>query len=185
MEKLRRVPGEPGIWIIIFADLMVFAMLFGNYAWSRTHITDGQLSIPSAANQGLGVFNTIVLLTSSWFVALAITAARVRQCATARRWLLAALACAAVFVAVKAIEYAEMIGAGHLPASGTYYTYYFSLTGLHLVHVLIGSGVLFWMRARVATVESDHDIHALESGASFWHMVDVLWIFIFPLIYFM
>jgi nitric oxide reductase NorE protein len=186
MEKLlRRVPGEPGIWIIIFADLIVFSMLFGNYAWNRTHAADGHVGALSAADQGLGALNTTVLLTSSWFVVMAMMAARAGQRAPARRWLLAALGCAAIFVVVKAIEYTAKINAGHVPASGTYYTYYFTLTGLHLGHVLIGSGVLFWMRARVATMQSDHDTHALESGASFWHMVDLLWILIFPLIYFM
>jgi nitric oxide reductase NorE protein len=185
MEKQRRIPGEAGVWIIIFADLMVFSILFGNYAWARTQTADGHVSGLSTVDQGLGAFNTVLLLTSSWFVAVAMVAARANQRASARRWLLAASGCAAMFVAVKAIEYALKISAGHLPASGTYYTYYFTLTGLHLVHVLIGSGVLFWMRARVTSVESDHDLHALECGASFWHMVDLLWILIFPLIYYL
>jgi nitric oxide reductase NorE protein len=113
------------------------------------------------------------------------TAARDNREAAARRFILGALALAAVFVAIKVFEYAEKFAVGITPATSIYFTYFFTLTGLHLFHLLVGMGVLLWMRARMLNSSSARHIQHLESGATFWHMVDLLWIVIFPLLYLM
>jgi nitric oxide reductase NorE protein len=185
MQRAKHVPGEVGIWVLVFIDLTVFGALFVNYTWTRSQPATGSSMGLTGFDRDLGCLNTLVLLSSSWFVAMAMTAARGKREATGRRFILGALAMGAVFVAIKAYEYGEKFVVGITPATNAYFTYFFTLTGLHLFHLLVGMCVLLWMRARMAHISSNRDIQHLESGATFWHLVDLLWIVIFPLIYFL
>jgi nitric oxide reductase NorE protein len=179
----RHIPGEAGLWILIFGDMTVFAILFCVYLTERGK----QLGIFDHAqdtlNRNLGALNTLLLLSSSLLVVLATRAIK-----TARRsaplLLAGAIACGLGFVAVKAIEYHEKIAAGITPDVNTFYMYYFVLTGLHLAHVLLGLVVLavLFTLSRKAEL-SEGQLRFFEGGACFWHMVDLLWIVIFPLLY--
>jgi nitric oxide reductase NorE protein len=180
----RHMPGEEGIWIFIFGDMMVFSLFFVTYLYYR-----GQNPALFAAsqlhlNQSFGVINTFFMLTSSWFVATAVQAARNRPSSKTPWCFLLAFLCGLGFAVVKYFEYGEKIRAGITPNTNDYFMYYYIFTGIHLLHVIIGMGVLLFL-ARISRVASfnDRTIRNLESGGSFWHVVDLLWIVLFALFY--
>lgn len=186
------LPGEPGVWVFIVGDMLMFALFFGVFVHYRAQ--DPTLYIQSQAtlNQGFGAINTMLLLTSSWFVVDAVRDARSRRTGRAGTRIILAFLCGAGFIAVKFFEYREKISAGITLTSNDFFMYYYMLTGIHLLHVVIGMGVLIflWRLLRQSalhrsTVSHESVISHLESGASFWHLVDMLWIFLFALLYLM
>jgi nitric oxide reductase NorE protein len=181
-----RIPGEVGVWCLIFGDLLVFSVIFAVFMHSRA--ADSGLFNDSQANlhRAFGGLNTVILLTSSLVVVLAVTAIRLNKRQTARKLLYAAVACAGVFLANKAIEWTMLLIDGHGPPANSYYMYFFVLTGLHAVHVVLGVVVLLVLVAftrKDALTKNQYSF--VESGACFWHFVDVLWLIIFPLLYLM
>jgi len=179
-----RIPGEPGVWVFVFGDLMMFSLLFGVFLYYRGQDVELFARSQVHLNQVLGVVNTFLLLSSSWFVALAVEAARRNLGRVTPVLLLLALACGAGFGVVKFLEYSDKVRAGITLTTNDFYMYYFVLTGIHFMHVLLGMGVLAAL-ARY-TWDGRYDartIRNLESGASFWHLVDLLWIVLFALLY--
>jgi nitric oxide reductase NorE protein len=125
-----------------------------------------------------------VLLLGSYLVVLALRAHRLGRLVRCKRLLGGAVACGAAFAALKAVEYSFEISDGHTPGENAFFLFYFTLTGIHLVHVLIGTALLFgWFRAARRGREWKRDRAFAESAAVYWHMVDLLWILIFTLIY--
>jgi nitric oxide reductase NorE protein len=178
------VPGEIGVWLFVLGDMTVFAALLAMLMWQRR--SDPTLVAASAAHliPDLGFLNTLVLLLSSYLVVHAIHAHRRDAHRAAGRFVVAAMGCAAVFATLKAVEYAHEIGAGFTPTSNVFFNYYFALTGLHLLHVLIGSALLtwWWIKTKRQETWSSSQL-AVEGIAVYWHMVDLLWIAIFTLVY--
>lgn len=178
-----RIPGESGIWVVVLGDLFVFALLFGTVGYDR--MGDPALFHAGAAqmNRVLGLVNTLALLTSSLCVARAIEAVRARHPDAARRWIAGAGALGVLFVAIKAGEYHEKAAAGFWPDTDIFFTLYYVLTGMHLVHVLVGLVALALMYRGVARARTAAEIQLIECGAVFWHLVDVLWVFLFAIFY--
>lgn len=180
----RRLPAEEGVWVLIFGDMTVFAVLFGAYLYySGTQpgvVEESRMQL----NQTFGIVNTLVLLTSSLLVVTAVRAVRRGGGLLARRLVYGAVACGAVFVLNKVIEYSQKISHGLVPTTNQFFTYFYVLTGLHLLHVLIGIALLVFMirLTRHPDLTSRQNGY-LEGCACFWHMVDLLWIVIFPLLY--
>ncbi|WP_428381786.1 cytochrome c oxidase subunit 3 family protein [Nevskia ramosa] len=178
------IPGEAGIWLLIAGDLLMFSVLFVIFLVCRA----GDLTVFQAGharlNQTWGLVNTILMLSSSWLVATAIQAAR-RQM---RRVVVAcfglALLCGLGFIVVKVFEYSEKIRADLTLTTNDFFMLYFSYTGIHLIHVVIGMGVLttLMLYSRSGNFVPGK-LRNLESGASFWHLVDLLWIVLFALLY--
>ena len=185
-EQTRRLPGVEGVWVFIGADMMFFSLLFMSFAFGRMDAPAiyeaGRLTL----DPDFGGINTLILLTSSWFVVLAVDAAKHDRLDQIPRWLMAALLCGILFGVSKAFEYGAKIQAGLTPATNDFYMYYFVLTGFHLVHVIAGSIMLlvFWNMARQQKFGSTR-LEVIECGATYWHMVDLLWIVLFPLLYLM
>lgn len=182
----RRVPGEPGVWILLFGDLGVFTMLFAVYLSNRGAEPELFAESQATLNRALGATNTLVLLTSSLFVVSAVRA--VRQDTSRRyapRLIAAAIFCGLCFVAIKAFEYHDKLSHGLYPSTNKFFMYYFVLTGVHLAHVIVGIIVLsvLYTLATKAVFTPTH-LAYIESGACFWHVVDLLWIVIFPLVFF-
>ena len=181
-----RLRGDLGVWLVILLELLTFAILFVAYAFAR----NGELEVfqdsQKTLNLHAGALNTVLLITGSWCVACAVRAVQRDACALGARWLLASLACGAGFVVVKLSEYAEKLQTGVDLSSNTFYMFYIFLTGFHFLHVVVGmlALVYLWFKTRRGAYGS-HDSHALETGAAFWHMVDLLWIVLFPLVYVM
>lgn len=197
-QSEEHLPGEVGIWVFILGDMLVFALFFIVFTYYRGLNTELYLQSQAALNQNYGALNTLLLLLSSWFVVVAVGDVRssvgnaaansgLVQNPSSRAPLLLSLAflCGCGFATVKIIEYSEKFSAGISITSNEFFMYYYIFTGLHFLHVLIGLGVLvfLWRKARVGVQKKD--LILMESGATFWHMVDLLWIVLFPLIYLM
>jgi nitric oxide reductase NorE protein len=179
------VPGEPGIWILLFGDLCVFAVLFAVFLYHRGGQPELFATAQDQLNRTFGATNTLILLSSSLLLVYATRAIRSATLRPMARWLtLGAMALGACFVVIKVFEYSEKVKAGLTPSTNEFFTYYFVLTGLHLGHLLIGLGVLtiLWRLAHQAEPSETH-LKFFEGGACFWHMVDLLWIVIFPLVF--
>ena len=137
-------------------------------------------------NRDLGALNTFLLITGSWFVVRAVQAAHRDDLPAVPRNILLGFLCGGGFLVVKVIEYAAKFGAGITMSTNTFYLFYISLTFFHFRHVILGMVILavIWTQARKGAYTSQ-DAHGLESGAAYWHMVDLLWIILFPLVYVM
>lgn len=178
----RRLPGEPGIWVFVLIDLCFFGLLFISYAYERAGQAEVFRDAQAVLNAHRGLLNTLILLSSSWFVALAVQAARNRGRFLA--WLSLAAGCGAAFVAVKLSEFHDLIGAGASMLSNDFFMFYFVISSIHLLHVLAGIVVLAVMmrQANSGAIQAGC-LKGLESAATYWHMVDLLWVMIFPLLY--
>jgi nitric oxide reductase NorE protein len=189
VERLRPdaagvVPGEIGLWVFVLGDMSVFGLFFVVFMFEGRRNADLFAAGAASLVQGMGFTNTLVLLASSWLVVLALHAHRAERQATALRLLAGALGCALVFVIVKAFEYAHELGIGHRPSSDLFFTFYFVLTAIHLVHVLVGSGLLAgWVAKARARRPWESSRRYVECAAVYWHMVDLLWVVIFTLVY--
>ncbi|GAC1619821.1 MAG: cytochrome c oxidase subunit 3 family protein [Nevskia sp.] len=179
-----RLPGDPDIWFLIVAELLTFGMFFVAYAGYRALEVDLFNTSQLRLDRTLGVINTLFLLTSSWAVVSAVRAARRDRIAEVPRYLLVAIALGLGFIVVKAFEYAAKFEAGISIATDTFFMFYFCLTIIHLLHVIGGTAILtvMWAKARKGGYHAG-STRGLETGASYWHMVDLLWIFLFPLLY--
>ena len=184
--ELPRLSGDLGVWLIILLELLTFAILFIAFAFARL----GELEVFHAAQRTLdlhlGAVNTVLLITGSWCVASAVRAVRRDASKQGARWMVAALVCGGGFLLLKMTEYADKLALGIDLSSNTFYMFYFILTGFHFLHVVVGVLALgyLWFKTQRGDYGS-HDCHALETGGAFWHMVDLLWIVLFPLVYVM
>jgi nitric oxide reductase NorE protein len=182
----RRLPGNLIIWAFILAEMLIFAVLFASYAFDRAKNVEMFNFCQQSLDRNAGAINTLLLVTASWFVVLAVQAAHRDDSRTASRNIALGFLCGAGFLAIKVFEYAAKFGAGIFFSSNTFYKFYFGLTFFHFMHVILGMVVLaiLWMKTRQGAYSS-RDAHGLESGAVYWHMVDLLWIVLFPLVYVM
>lgn len=183
-KENKRMPGEDGVWIIIFGDMMVFALFFATYLYYRSLNVDLYTTSQAVLNKSYGLINTLILLTSSWFVVWAVACFKNGDARGASRRLLAAIAFGLAFWGVKIIEYSEKISAGYTLTKNEFFGFYYMFTGIHLVHVTVGIAALFYavkMTQRSGDVQKD--TNTLVSIGVFWHMVDLLWIILFALLY--
>src|ERR1700736_5122101 len=180
----RRLPGGEGVGGFLMAAMPVFAVLFGSFMVGRHHNPALFEASRHALNPNFGGVNTLILLTSSWFAALALDAVRKSRFGLAQRFLGGAFLCGLAFMVSKAIEYTEKLNAGISLLTNDFFMYYFTLTGIHLFHVIAGSIVLLvlWFKARSQSFDPQRPV-VLECGAIYWHMVDLIWIILFPLLY--
>jgi nitric oxide reductase NorE protein len=175
-----------GIWVFIGADSVIFAILFLTFMQDRLKNPALFEASRHTLNMNLGGIDTMILLTSSWSVALAIQALKRDLIERVPRYLLGGVLTGLMFVVSKSIEYFQKFAHGLTPGTNPFYMWYFTLTGIHLAHVLLGTSLLtfLWVRSRSGAFSSSHRA-VPESVASFWHLVDLLWIVLFPLLYLM
>jgi len=182
-EKLP-LPGDFAIWIFILAELAVFGLLFATYSIVRMNNLEMFAEGHAHLNRVAGLINTIALITSSYFVVLAVNAIKIGNSKHCCRWLLAALATGGIYVGVKGWEYSETIAAGYDLSTNSFYMFYYFLTFFHFAHVLLGMvilGTVAWNAHKRRYSIEDH--YGVETGASYWHMIDLVWIVLFPLVY--
>jgi nitric oxide reductase NorE protein len=185
-QQQNSLPGDLAIWIFIYAELLVFGVFFIGYAFARAYHIDlfnsGQLTL----NKEYGALNTIVLISGSYFVVRAVAAIRQNHVDTCVRWLYAAIISGVVFVVIKILEYRDKIKAGYDLDTDLFFMFYYTLTGFHFMHVILGMVILTFIlfKARAGGY-SDAEHAGVESGASYWHMVDLVWVILFPLLYVM
>jgi nitric oxide reductase NorE protein len=184
VSATRHLPGEPGVWVLIFGDLVLFGAMFAAFMYQRSLAPEMFDESRYTLSIGIGLTNTLILLTSSLFVVTAMRAIRLSRPKVARAMFAGALASGLAFVGLKVVEYSTKVSEGHVPTENSFYQYYFILTGVHLFHVLIGIGVLVLLI--VLARHSEHGsarMALIEGGGCFWHLVDSLWIVLFPLLY--
>ncbi|MCX4657228.1 cytochrome c oxidase subunit 3 [Streptomyces microflavus] len=186
VQPARRIPGELGMWVFFFTDLMMFSAYFGAFMYERGNnlqeFSDGR----SAMRTDFGLANTFLLLTASLLIALAVSAVRDSAVRPARGLLLGAGACGVAFVVNKGFEWSAEAAAGHTPQSSIFFQMYYVLTGIHLLHVVIAMVVIVLMWRLLRCVEGEpgsQQVQFLENGATFWHLTDALWIVLFTLFY--
>lgn len=180
------MPGEAGIWAFIVGDLLIFSLLFATFLFYRSEDVAVFTESQAALDERLGVLNTVLMLTSSLFVAMAVAAVRERRKALPSLLLLGAFACGAGFGVVKVFEYGAKIRHGITVETNDFFMFYFVMTGIHMLHVVIGMGVLLFLASYCKArggVYGDADVRNIESGSCFWHVVDLLWIVLFALLY--
>jgi nitric oxide reductase NorE protein len=167
---VRRIPGETGTWVFLFGDMLVFGAFFATFMVERAKAPEVFDVSRKTLHLGVGL------------VALGALRSGARK--IARSALLAALACGAIFIGLKVFEYHSLVTAGHGLGANHFYLYYFILTGVHLFHVCVGMAVLTVLLAATRPPElSATRLAVVEGGACFWHLVDLLWIVLFPLLY--
>jgi nitric oxide reductase NorE protein len=178
------VPGDGHMWVMVLGDLVIFGAYFVIFMVYRTMHPQQFLESQQHLDLDVGVLNTLVLLTSSWFIARSVQAARAGDRRQALRLTYFGGGCGVGFIAVKAYEWSSEIAAGHTITSNEFFTFYFMLTGVHLFHVALGLVIL---GVSVADLRSPRRRRTsmVESGATYWHMVDLLWIVLFALLYVM
>jgi nitric oxide reductase NorE protein len=181
-NKPGAFPGEPGLWLFLFADMMLFACLFGVVVYIRDDQPEVYAPSQAALSQTLGLVNTLLLLTGSLFVALGVSATRT-GIGRADRMFAGGIATAVAFLGVKVIEWGHSIADGHTASTNDFFSAYYMLTGIHLAHVTIGLGVLIAMYRNVRSPNVRQNL--VEGGACYWHLVDLLWVMLFPLVYLM
>jgi nitric oxide reductase NorE protein len=176
------VAGGMNMWLFVVGELAIFAFYFFVFMMYRTHDTESFVASQHHLNLAVGTFNTVVLLTSSYFVALAVQAGRAGSVERARRLLRWTIVLAIAFTAIKLGEWAYEVGHGYTFVSDDFFMFYFGFTGVHLFHVLLGVGVLSLVLRELGPDGSQRQF-VVESGATYWHMVDVVWIVLFALLY--
>ncbi|MDM8546127.1 cytochrome c oxidase subunit 3 family protein [Candidatus Venteria ishoeyi] len=186
-EKPQKIlPGDLAIWIFICAELLVFGVFFLAYAFART----GDIALFNASQstliRELGAINTLVLITSSYFVVRAVTAIRENNSKSCAHWLIATLLMGGTFLIIKIYEFHEKFSHGISLTTNTFYMFYLSMTFFHFMHVILGMVILAAVLLKTRRGGYSAQSHTgVETGASYWHMVDLVWIVLFPLIYIM
>jgi nitric oxide reductase NorE protein len=173
---LDSLPGDLMMWVLIVSELLVFGA--GLAAFLAVRLTDpaGFAEAQSHLHRAAAGVNTVVLVTSGWLAALAVRAAEAGRVLRVRALLAAAAALGLVFLTLKSTEYADIWGAGIGFDTHPFFTFHMLLTGFHATHVAAGMILL-------AIVAVPATPRATEAGAAFWHMVDLVWVLLFPVIY--
>jgi nitric oxide reductase NorE protein len=178
----KHVPGQPDMWVFVFFESLVFTSYFCVYLFFRTQHERAFLQSQSHLLPWLGVLDTVVLLTSSWSVARSVQHARAGRYDAARRDALLTAGLGVVFLVLKIVEWVRLIHAGHTFTSSEFFQYYFFLTAIHCVHLLIGFVVLGVLVYQLSD-QGLRSQESVETCATYWHTVDFFWVLIFALLY--
>ena len=182
----RLPPGDLAIWIFILAELIVFAVFFSAYAFTRMNNVELFNEYQLTLDRRAALANTLALLTSSYFVVRAVAAIRQGDGVGCSRWLWGAIAMGGLFVVIKLAEYVDHFGHGVNLSTNAFYMFYLSLTFFHFMHVLMGMVILVVVAIKAQRGGySAVDHTGVHTGASYWHMVDLVWLILFPLVYVM
>ena len=185
-----------GVWLFLCTEILMFGGLFVGYIIFHSIYPEMFAEGAKHLDWRLGATNTVVLLASSLTMALGIHYAQTNQRQKSLTMLGITLVCGAIFMVIKYIEYSHKIHLGLLPGDlfafkdaassnlALYFSFYFLMTGLHGSHVLVGMGLIVWVMLRTSKGEFDSEFYTPVEGVGlFWHLVDLIWIYLFPLLY--
>jgi len=188
-----------GMWLFLVTEVLTFGGLFAGFGILQGRYPNEFIEAHEHLQRLAGATNTIVLLVSSFTMVMAVLSARTNQSAKTARYLWLTVACAGIFMCVKAYEYTHKFEEGLLPGIwyshhgdliqgshgyASFFSFYFMMTGLHGLHVLIGMVLLSWLAIRAKRGEfSDKYYTPVDLVGLFWHLVDMIWIYLFPLYY--
>ncbi|GAA6203487.1 MULTISPECIES: cytochrome c oxidase subunit 3 family protein [Thalassotalea] len=183
MHEDKKLPGDLAMWFFILAELTVFAIFFISFAVTEQLNSDMFNQGKAQLHPIAGLLNTLALITSSFFVALALNTVHQGHSKISVKWLITALVFAVLYLVVKMWEYQSLFRLGINLETNTFFTLYFLITAFHFLHVILGMIILSYITIRTYKGAYRDNISGFEAGASYWHMVDLLWIILFPLIY--
>jgi cytochrome c oxidase subunit III len=186
-----------GVWLFLVTEILFFGGLFCAFAVFRTWSFNGFVEAHHHLDKVMGAINTLVLITSSLTMALAVRSAQVANKRATTILLAITIACAAAFMVVKYFEYSHKFHDGLLPGgaffaegfqnpkeASIFFAVYFMMTGVHGLHVLIGIGLILWILIRNEKGQfSGRYYSPVENVGLYWHLVDLVWIYLFPLLY--
>lgn len=193
-----------GMWAFLVQEILFFSGLFVAYGVYRSWYPEMFKAASFQLNTWMGAGNTIILLFSSFTAAMAVRSAQVGDRKATTRFLIITILCACAFLVIKYFEYSHKIHAGLLPSrffhphpdhltpgspplppnAGSFFGIYFMMTGVHGVHVLVGIGVLIWILLRNIRGDFSKEFFTpVDIAALYWHLVDLVWIYLFPLLY--
>lgn len=193
----QRESATLGMWLFLVTEIMFFGGLFVVYAVYRFHFPEEAKIGSHELSIALGAFNTGVLIASSLTMALAVRASQLGRRKPLVGWLLGTMGLGLVFLGVKVVEYHEKFAHHLVPGTGfefpkvadanlvqAFFSLYFAMTGLHALHMIIGVGVMAWLLVPAWKGVFDQEYHnPVECLGLYWHFVDIVWIFLFPLLY--
>ena len=181
-KRAKFIPGQPDMWAFVLFETLVFTGYFGFYLFYRAQSPELFLRAQAQLDLRIGAFNTLVLLLSSWSVARCVQSARAGAYQPALKDAFLTAFFGLVFMVSKVLEWARQIHLGDGFASNEFFTYYYFLTAIHFVHLLIGFvvlGVVIYQLRSPARRSQE----LIETCATYWHTVDFLWVLIFALLY--
>jgi cytochrome c oxidase subunit 3 len=211
-EEQQREAGSFGMWLFLLTEIMFFGGMFFAYLLYRNWYYDAFVAASNQLSVPLGGANTAILITSGFFMALAVWAAEVRKRGLLVLFLILTTIFGIAFIGVKAVEYHEKWEKHHIPGASfdvsefvnpkafgleqkplapdaaqktqIFFFLYFAMTGMHALHMLIGLGLLAWLLARSQRGDfSAGYVAPIENFGLYWHFVDIVWLFLFPLLY--
>jgi cytochrome c oxidase subunit 3 len=186
-----------GMWVFLATEVLFFGGLFAAYSVYRGWYPDAFSAASHTLDVTLGTVNTAVLITSSLTMALAVHAAQTGERRLLMLFLIATMVLGSVFLGIKGVEYAHKFTEHHVPGlsfhfeeealaahAQVFFSLYFVMTGLHALHMIIGLGIMLWMLvwAWNGTISREYN-SPIEISGLYWHFVDIVWIFLFPLLY--
>jgi nitric oxide reductase NorE protein len=179
----KRLPGDLAMWFFILAELTVFAIFFISFAVTEQLNTEMFRLGKAQLHPVAGLINTLALITSSGFVALALYALHHGRTNKSVALLIISQLFAVIYLVVKVWEYQSLFALNIDLETNTFFTLYFLITAFHFLHVILGMFILSFITIRTYKGAYNSNFSGFEAGASYWHMVDLLWIILFPLIY--
>jgi len=182
-NKLYYPPGGILIWIVIFLELITFGIALIAMVYYSKEEPEVFHNSRLLLNINYGAINTIVLLTSGFFMAESIRFLKVNNRKKASLYLILTIVGGFLFLGIKSVEYYAKIDAGYSINYNTFFSFYWMLTLFHVVHVLVGLVILISMYKSVKSKKSETLVEDFEASAAFWHMCDLIWLLIFPVIY--
>lgn len=182
--RFRALPGDAAWWMFLTAEFLTLGIFFVAFGFSRQGNLEVYEQGKAMLNPDVGFLNTLVLITSGYFAARGVGTIEKNESAKTQRWLTLAAVLGVVFLAIKTWEYVGKFEAGINLSTSTYFFFYFFLTGFHYLHVVLGVGflsVMAWRCGRQGATEAN--ARNVASSAAFWHMLDLVWVILFPLLY--
>jgi cytochrome c oxidase subunit 3 len=188
-----------GMWLFLATEVLLFGGLFVGFGLMQSRYPQEFVEAHEHLQRPLGALNTIVLLISSWTMVMAVLSAQTNQRKKQVVYLCLTILCACIFLTVKYFEYSHKFEEGLLPGQfyshkgdlipnshgyATFFAFYFMMTGLHGIHILVGIGLLSWIAIRANRGEFTEAFYTpVDLVGLYWHLVDLIWIYLFPLYY--
>ena len=182
--RMVHMPGDGAMWVMVIGDLIIFGAYFIIFMVYRAMKPAEFLASQQHLSITVGIVNTLVLLGSSWFIARGVQCVRGGSVDRALRLAYLGGLCGVLFLLIKAYEWSSKIAAGYTIGSNDFFMFYYMLTGVHVFHVGLGL-VILGVVVRELRAPRRRRVSMVESGATYWHMVDLLWVVIFALLYVM
>ena len=174
-----------GIWLFLASEVMLFGGLFSTYILLRINAVEWPLG-SDLLNVPIGAFNTVVLILSSVTMVLCYAALKLDDLSGYKKYMATTIGLSVLFLAVKTYEYLDKFSHGDIPAKSTFLAIYFTLTGLHALHIIAGvvvNGYFLGPGSAMWRTNKEQFINRIEAAGLYWHFVDLVWIFLFPVLY--